>query len=63
MIDNICYELFDSIRDWYAKEEFDPDGKLIYLPPPLADVWLDGHVHQEQKEKLGKHQTANRNKF
>ena len=27
VIDNICNELSDSSRDWYAKEEFDPDGQ------------------------------------
>ena len=27
VIDNICNDLFDSSRDWYAEEEFEPDGQ------------------------------------
>ena len=48
VIDNICNDLFDSSHDWYAVEEFEPDGKLIYRPPPLADVWLDDRGRQEK---------------
>ena len=43
VINNICNDLFDSSRNWYSKEEFDTDGKLIYRPLPLAEVWLDEH--------------------
>ena len=46
--------LFDSIRDWYAEEEYDPKGQLLYRPPPLADFWIDEPGRQEQKEHLGK---------
>ena len=56
MINNICNELFDSIRDWYAKEEFDPDGQLIYRILPLAGIWLDKSGRWEQKDQLGKQQ-------
>ena len=56
VIDNICNELFDSIRNWYSEEEFDPDGQLIYHPPPLADVCIDNRGRQELKEQLGKQQ-------
>ena len=38
VIDNICNDLFDYINNWYDKEEFDPDGQLIYHHPPLADI-------------------------
>ena len=38
VIDQICNDRFDSRRDWYAEEEYDPEGQLIYRPPPLADV-------------------------
>ncbi len=30
VIDGICNDLFDCSRDWYAKEEYDDNGKLIY---------------------------------
>ncbi len=42
VIDGIYNDLFECNRDWYAVEEYD-DGKLIYRPPPLDDVWLDEH--------------------
>ena len=54
VIDNICNDHFDSSRDWYAEEEFDPDGQLIYRSPPLAGICLDERGRQEQKELLGK---------
>ncbi len=28
------------------------DGKLIYWPPPLNDVWLDEHGCWERKAEL-----------
>ena len=37
VIDKICNDIFDSSWDWYAEEECDPKGKLIYRPPHLAD--------------------------
>ena len=54
VIDNIVNELFDSSRDWYAEEEFDSVGKLVYRPPPFSDVWFDERGRCEQKEELGK---------
>ena len=56
VINNICNDLFDSIRNWYAEEEFDPDGQLIYPPPPLAGVCIDKCGRQELKEQFGKQQ-------
>ena len=29
VIENICNDLFDSCRDWYAEEEVDSVGQLI----------------------------------
>ena len=54
MINNICNDLFDFSRDWYVEGEFDPDGQLIYRPPPLSDFWLDEPGRLEQKENYGK---------
>ena len=54
MIDQICNNLFDSSRDWYAEEKYDPESQLIYRSPTLADVWLDETGRQERKEQLGK---------
>ena len=47
VIDQLCNDLFYFSRDWYAEEEFDSNGKLIYRPPPLADVWLDERGSRE----------------
>ena len=49
VIDRICNDLFDSIRDWYAEEEYDPKGQLIYRPPPSDDVWIDEAGRRKQK--------------
>ena len=54
VIDRICNDLFDSSRYWYAEEEFDSNGQLIYRPPPLADLWLDERGRRERKDKHGK---------
>ena len=48
MIDQICND------SWYAEEEYEPEGQLIYRPKPLADVWLDDPGCWERKEQLGK---------
>ena len=49
MIDQICNNIFDSSRDWHAEEKYDPEGQLIYRPPPLDYVWLDETGRLEQK--------------
>ena len=54
VIDTICNDLFDSIKDWYAEKEYESSRQLIYRPPPLDDVWLDEHVCRERKTELGK---------
>ena len=53
MIDRICNDIFDSIWDWCAEEEYDPKGQLFYRPAHLADVWLDDPGNWEQKEHIG----------
>ena len=53
-IENICNDIFDSRREWYAEEEFEYVGQLIYPPPTLSEVWLDECGRRERKEKMGK---------
>jgi hypothetical protein len=48
----ICNDLFDLNRDWYAKDEYDKNEKLIYQPPPLEDVWLDEQGRQNWKREM-----------
>ena len=38
VIDTIRNDMFDSRRDWYAEEEYESSGKLVYRPPPLTCV-------------------------
>ena len=54
VIDTICNYLFDSSHNWYAEEEYDSIGQLIYRPPSLADFWLDERGRREYKTELGK---------
>lgn len=51
-VDAICNNLFDHNRDWYALEEYNEDGKLIYRPPPLDEVWLTEPERRERKQQL-----------
>ena len=52
VFDAICNNLFDLNRNWYAKEEFDENDKLIYQPPPLYDGWLDDEGQQHWNQEL-----------
>ena len=31
----ICNDRFELTRDWYAKDDHDNNGNIIYCPPPL----------------------------
>ena len=44
----ICNDLFELNRDLYAKDEHDDNGKPIYQPLHLEDVWIDeqGHLNR-----------------
>ncbi len=59
MIDGICNDLFECSRYWYAEEEYDDNGKLIYQPPPLDDAWLDECGHRERKAELDQQRRKN----
>ena len=37
---HICNYLFNLNRDWYAEDYYDDNGKIIYQPPSLEDVWI-----------------------
>ena len=37
----ICNYWFGLNNDWYAKDEHDDNGKLIYQSSTLEDVWLN----------------------
>src|SRR6056300_431515 len=54
VVDGICNELFDCNRDWYAEEELNEDGEVIYRPPPLDDVWLDEQGRRDCKDELAR---------
>jgi hypothetical protein len=41
VVESICNELFQLIRELFAEEELDEAGNIIYQPPPLHEVWLD----------------------
>ena len=52
VVDGICNDLFEWNRDSYAKDEYDDNGKLIYWPPPLDNVWLDEQGRREDKAEF-----------
>ncbi len=47
----ICKNLFENEKDIYVKPEY-KDGELIYLPPPLDEIWLSEPERREHKKKL-----------
>ena len=51
IVNSIRNELFDHNRDWCAMEEYE-DGKLIYQPPPLHEVWLTEPERRKHKNEL-----------
>ena len=54
IIDTIYNDMFESSRYWYAEEDYESSGQLIYCPPPLTDVWLNERGRRERKTELGK---------
>eukprot|EP00956_Cyclotella_meneghiniana_P042975 scaffold249367_cov117-Cyclotella_meneghiniana.AAC.2 len=56
-LDKICDGLFAECRDCYAEDEYDDDGMLIYMPPPLDEVWLSEPERRERRDKLEKQRT------
>ena len=55
LADNIINELFEDAREIYSEIEFSPDGKIIYMPPHLDDIWLDESERRAkriEKEKV-----------
>ena len=48
----ICNDLIDLNRDWYTKYEHDDNGKIIYRPTPLEDVWIDDQGHRNHRHEL-----------
>ena len=44
--------LFQLNRYFYAKDEHDDNGNLIYRPPPSEDVWIDEQGHRNCRHEL-----------
>jgi len=53
-LDRICDELFATNREIYAEEEYDDDGLLVYMPPPLDEVWLSEGDRRQRRTQLDK---------
>ena len=49
-IEAICIDIFDINQDWYAEEEFDDSGNIIYQPPPLHYAWLYERGCRDRKQ-------------
>ena len=46
--------MWDNFHKFYAEDEFDDDGLLVYQPPTLDEVWLDETEFREKKKWLCK---------
>ncbi|KAL7474381.1 hypothetical protein ACHAW6_000356 [Cyclotella cf. meneghiniana] len=53
-LDKICNKLFVNSCEYYAEEEYDEDGVLIYKLPPLDEVWLSELEHCDCHAELEK---------
>ena len=45
-LDKICDNIFQDIHNWYTEEDYE-DGKLIYFPLPLHEVYLSDPVRRD----------------
>ena len=52
LVDRICNELFEYIRDVYAEDKFDSVGNLVYRLPPLDEVWLSESEQRDRCDRL-----------
>lgn len=50
--DTIFNELFENARENYAPAERDDKGDVIFLPPPLNDIWLSESERREKRVEL-----------
>ncbi len=41
VVESICQDFFQLNKEFYAKEDLDEAGNIIYQSPPLHEVWLN----------------------
>jgi hypothetical protein len=58
-IDSICKNLYGTSCEIYATDEYDDKDNIVYMPPPLDEVWLDPEGHKQGKLELH----SNKNKI
>lgn len=53
-VQDLWKNLFDSpyATDWYAENELDSDGEIVFEVPPLADEWLTEEEIRQKEERL-----------
>jgi hypothetical protein len=54
VVDAICNLRWDNNQEFFAEEEYDKDGMLVYQPPPLDEVWLSKSERRDRKDRLCK---------
>ncbi len=55
VVKSICNGLFQRNRELYAEDELNEAGNIIYLPPPLREVWLDEAGRRQGNEDCTRH--------
>jgi hypothetical protein len=63
LTDVLINELFENSREIYSEAEIDSDGRIIYMPPPLDDIWLDETERRAKRIEQSKNRAENRDRW
>ena len=63
LTDSLINELFENSREVYSEAEIDSDGRVIYMPPPLDDIWLDEAERRAKRIEQSKSRATNRDRW
>jgi hypothetical protein len=63
LTDVLINELFENSREIYSEAEIDSDGRIIYMLPPLDDIWLDETERRAKRIEQSKTRAENRDRW
>ena len=54
---------YSKIQEVYSEAEIDSDGRVIYMPPPLDDIWLDEAERRAKRIEQSKSRATDRDRW
>jgi hypothetical protein len=63
LTDSLINDLFENSREIYSEPEIDSDGRVIYMPPPLDDIWLDEAERRAKRIEQSKSRAETRDRW